>query len=383
MGSSPDGTMEYSLDNRTYSASLPTGTDAGDYEVWYRVKGDSNHNDTAGKKLDNPVTIKPQEVIAPTMEFNPSGASYDGKEHKPTVTVKDNNKRVIPATEYTVDYGTGDWTKAGDYEVKVTDKDGGNYTFTEAKKTFTILVAGQSPLSITNKPGKVQYGDSFTLSAVGGSITGAVAWESSDPQVASIDGSGLVTVHKSGSVTITAKKVADGNYGEVSDTWSFRVEKKPVTAIVTAKDKVYDTTDEADLVITWKDGALLGNDSIPLNLTGKFDNASVGTNKKVTITGARPDNEKYIVDYNETTTASITPAAASVTAPTPLTLEYTGQPQALVTPASRQTEPSPILWMASSMARTSPRAQRQVRIRFGTRSPAMRITRTLPRPWYL
>ena len=329
-GSSPDGTMEYSLDNRTYSASLPTGTDAGDYEVWYRVKGDSNHNDTAGKKLDNPVTIKPQEVIAPTMEFNPSGASYDGKEHKPVVTVKDNNKSVIPETEYTVDFGTGDWTKAGDYEVKVTDKDGGNYTFTEAKKTFTILVAGQSPLSITNKPGKVQYGDSFTLSAVGGSITGAVAWESSDPQVASIDGSGLVTVHKSGSVTITAKKVADGNYGEVSDTWSFRVEKKPVTAIVTAKDKVYDTTDEADLVITWKDGALLGNDSIPLNLTGKFDNASVGTNKKVTITGARPDNEKYIVDYNETTTASITPAAASVTAPTPLTLEYTGQPQALV-----------------------------------------------------
>lgn len=328
-GSSTEGTMEYSLDGKTYSASLPTGANAGSYDVWYRVKGDGNHNDTAGKELGT-VTIAPQTVTAPIIEFNPSGASYDGKEHKPTVTVKDSNNRVIPETEYTVDFGTGDWTKAGDYEVKVTDKDGGNYAFAEAKKTFTILVAGQSPLSITNKPGKVQYGDSFTLSAVGGSITGAVAWESSDPLTASIDDSGLVTVHKSGSVTITAKKVADGNYGEVSDTWSFNAEKKPVTAVVTAKDKVYDTTDEAKLVITWKDGDLLENDSIPLNLTGKFDNAGVGTNKTVTISGAKPDNEKYAVNYNETTTASITPAAATVIAPTPLNVVYSGQPEALV-----------------------------------------------------
>ena len=329
-GSSTEGTMEYSLDGKTYSASLPTGANAGSYDVWYRVKGDGNHNDTAGTKLGT-VTIAPQAVATPIIEFNPSGASYDGKEHKPAVTVKDSNNRVIPATEYTVDFGTGDWTKAGDYEVTVTDKAGGNYALTEAKKTFTILVAGQSPLSITNKPGKVQYGDSFTLSAVGGSISGAVAWESSDPLTASIDNSGLVTVHKSGSVTITAKKVADGNYGEVSDSWSFNAEKKPVTAVVTAKDKVYDTNDEAKLVITWKDGDLLGNDSIPLNLTGKFDNANVGTNKTVNITGAKPDNEKYTVNYNETTTASITPKAASVSGSTPVELTYDGSAQPLVT----------------------------------------------------
>ena len=330
-GSSTDGTMEYSLDNKTYSASLPTGTGAGDYEVWYRVKGDSNHNDTAGTTLGT-VTITPQAVTNLTIEFNPSGASYDGKEHKPTVTVKDNNKRVIPATEYTVDYGTGDWTKAGDYEVKVTAKGGGNYTFSEAKKTFTILVAGQSPLSITNKPGKVQYGDSFTLSAVGGSITGAVAWASSDPQVASINDSGLVTVHKSGSVTITAKKVADGNYGEVSDTWSFRAEKKPVTAIVTAKDKVYDTNAEAELTVTWKDGDILKGDAIIFTpaLSGRFDSAGVGTNKTVTITGTAPASDKYDITLPASTTASITPKPASVTGVTVPALTYNGSEQDLL-----------------------------------------------------
>jgi hypothetical protein len=330
-GSSTEGTMEYSLDNITYSASLPTGTNAGDYEVWYRVKGDSNHNDTAGTKLGT-VTIAPQTVTAPIIEFMPNNIEYDGKMHQPAVTVKDNEGRVIPQTEYTFTYDTAtDWISVGAHKVTITDKDGGNYTFSETTENFTILSAGQGALSIVNQPGKVQYGDSFTLAVSGGTVAGAVTWTSSDPAIASIDHqSGLVTVHKSGGpVTITATRTVPG-YETATATWSFSAGKKPITAIVTAEDKVYDTTDEADLVITWRDGDLIGNDAIPLNLTGKFDNANVGTNKKVNITGTKPTSDKYTVDYNQTTTASITPAAASVTAPTPLTLEYTGQPQALV-----------------------------------------------------
>ncbi len=330
-GSSTEGTMEYSLDNITYSASLPTGTNAGDYEVWYRVKGDSNHNDTAGTKLGT-VTIAPQTVTAPIIEFMPNNIEYDGKMHKPAVTVKDNEGRVIPQTEYTFTYDTAtDWISVGAHKVTITDKNGGNYTFDDAEATFTILPAGQGALSIVNQPGRVQYGDSFTLAVSGGTVAGAVTWTSSNPAIASIDHqSGLVTVHKSGGpVTITAERAVTG-YETVTATWTFSAGKKPVMAIVTAKDKVYDTTDEADLVITWRDGDLIGNDTIPLNLTGKFDNANVGTNKKVNITGAKPTSDKYTVDYNQTTTASITPAAASVTAPTPLTLEYTGQAQALV-----------------------------------------------------
>ena len=335
-GSSPDGTMEYSLDGKTYSASLPTGTNAGDYDVWYRVKGDGNHNDTAGTNLGT-VTIDPQNVAVPIIEFNPSGASYDGKEHKPAVTVKDSNNRVIPETEYTINYGAGDWTKAGDYQVTVTSTGSGNYTFNDTHKTFTILVAGQSPLSITNKPGKVQYGDSFTLSAVGGSITGAVAWESSDPLTASIDSNGLVRVHKSGSVTITAKKVADGNFGEVSDSWSFSAEKRPVTAIVTARNKPYDGGATAKLDISWKDGDLINGDTITLNLTGAFDDANVGTDKIVRITrnGDLPDGGgKYAVTYNNTTTASITAKAATVSGVQSGPWIYSGSEQPLLSGGS-------------------------------------------------
>ena len=334
-GSSSEGTLEYSTDGIAYSASLPTGTDAGSYDVWYRVKGDGNHNDRLGTKLEQSVTIAQQEVADPKIELKPTGASYDGAVHKPEVTVKDNNGRVIPDSEYTVTYGDGNWKDVGKYKVTITDVDGGNYSITEKDAEFEILATGQSPLSITDKPGTVHYGDSFTLSAVGGSGTGTIKWDvTAGTNVAEINQNGFVKIVKSGSVTITATKLADGNYGESTATWTFSAEKKPVAAVVTAKDKEYDGKTDAELVITWKDGDLLRGDTIDLDslLTGKFRNANVGDNKTVTITGEIPDSTKYEISYNTTTTASITPKAATVTAPTQIDggLVYTGQPQPLV-----------------------------------------------------
>ena len=339
-GSATGGAMEYSLDGLTYSASLPTGTGAGDYEVWYRVKGDGNHKDTVGKTLDNQVNIAPQEVAAPIIEFTPDSASYDGAVHKPAVTVKDANHRVIPAEEYTVTYGGTDWKTASSATVKhmvtIGDEAGGNYKITTKSAEFTILMMGQNPLSIVGQPGAIRYGDSFTLSTTGGSGTGAVTWASSDTAVATIGQNGLVKVLKSGAATITATKAADDNYGAVSVSWSFSAEKRAVTPIVAAKDKEYDQNDNADLVITWKDGDLLNGDTIALDsvLTGQFDNANAGDNKQVTIqlkSGAvLPASDKYDIRLPAATTASITPKAASVSGSTATELTYDGSEQNLV-----------------------------------------------------
>ena len=39
-------------DSGEFSADIPTGTNAGDYSVWYKVVGDENHSDT------DPVEVK-------------------------------------------------------------------------------------------------------------------------------------------------------------------------------------------------------------------------------------------------------------------------------------------------------------------------------------
>ena len=46
-GSSDTGTIEYSLDNITYSTDIPEATDAGTYTVWYRVTGNDTYADVA------------------------------------------------------------------------------------------------------------------------------------------------------------------------------------------------------------------------------------------------------------------------------------------------------------------------------------------------
>ncbi len=338
-GSATGGVMEYSLDGKTYSPSLPTGTNAGSYEIWYRVKGDGNHEDTAGEKLAAPVKIARQTVAETDLivEFTPPGASYDGQVHRPSVTVMDAGGRTIPASEYSVGYGATDWTGVGTHTVTITNKTGGNYVIPEKSAVFEILVAGQDPLSIVGQPGAVRYGDTFTLSTSGGSGTGAVSWTSSDTTVAAIDQNGLVRVLTSGGpVTITATKAAGGGFGAMTATWTFSAGKRSVTPVVTADDKVFDGNVNASLHAAWKDGDLLPDDTIDLtSLSGTFSDPNVGTNKTVRISGTAPASDKYAISIPATTTASITPKPATVTGVAPNTdLVYTGRPLELVTEGS-------------------------------------------------
>ena len=59
-GEATGGEMQYALGTATeatgsYTTSIPAKTDAGTYYVWYKVKGDGNHNDTEPKPIS--VTI--------------------------------------------------------------------------------------------------------------------------------------------------------------------------------------------------------------------------------------------------------------------------------------------------------------------------------------
>ena len=68
-GKADGGTMEYALgtDDKTapttgWSTTVPSGKDAGNYFVWYRVKGDASHNDVAAKCV--PATIAADKEVA-------------------------------------------------------------------------------------------------------------------------------------------------------------------------------------------------------------------------------------------------------------------------------------------------------------------------------
>ena len=75
------GEMQYALGNETeatqpYSTSIPTATNAGTYYVWYKVVGDSNHNDTTSSKVEVNIKQADVKVTAPTA----INSTYNGKE---------------------------------------------------------------------------------------------------------------------------------------------------------------------------------------------------------------------------------------------------------------------------------------------------------------
>ena len=93
------GTMQYSLtENGTYSQDSPTGTDAGAYNVWYRVIGDANHNDTAPASVAVSIGKKPLTITGVTA----ASKTYDGTTNADISSVTFDGVTLIRGTDYTV-----------------------------------------------------------------------------------------------------------------------------------------------------------------------------------------------------------------------------------------------------------------------------------------
>jgi len=135
-GVTNDGTFMYSLsENGEYTSNIPTATEVGDYTVWYYVKGDTNHTDSA--KASVMVSIKEGPHIENEEGKMGWEAILDEVEDvvesntKETVTVDMNGTTVVPGDvlenikgkDVTVEFDLGDgivWTVNGK-EITATD----------------------------------------------------------------------------------------------------------------------------------------------------------------------------------------------------------------------------------------------------------------------
>ena len=64
-GSTSDGTITYSTSQSgTYSTAIPQGTNAGTYTVWWKLTGDSNHNDVSATQVSGVSIAKANRTIS-------------------------------------------------------------------------------------------------------------------------------------------------------------------------------------------------------------------------------------------------------------------------------------------------------------------------------
>jgi hypothetical protein len=171
-GSTNYGTLKYSLDNSTWSTSIPTATNYGSYTVYYKVDGDSNVNDVAAQSVA--CSINEKQVTA-TVELSQSAYTYNGSACEPTVTVKDGST-VIDPSEYTVTYSNN--INAGTATVTISDNVGGNYEVI-GSATFAIDKADVTYTAPTTVSSLVYNGNAQELLNAG-TVTGGTIKYSTD-----------------------------------------------------------------------------------------------------------------------------------------------------------------------------------------------------------
>ena len=223
------GTVKYSIDNKNWSTSIPTGKEAKEYTVYYKVEGNKNFKDVDVKEITN--KINPRTI---DLNWNKE-LTYNGKEQLPTATVS--NLADGDKCEITVD--GAQHKNAGTYEAKATKVSNQNYKLPEDVTTsYTI---GKKQLSIEGlKAVNRKYNGTNEVALQGGKLTGVVGNDK-----VSIDMPKMGTVEKSNAgenkaVSYTKSALS----GEDKDNYELSETAWPALTVTISK------TDESNTVIT-------------------------------------------------------------------------------------------------------------------------------------
>lgn len=200
-----DGTIEYKLGkDGAWSANIPTATNAGSYKVYYRIVGDSNHNDFENETLSVNVTISKLKIAKPVADT--TVFTYSGNEQTYNVAAND---------RYTV--SNDKQTNAGNYKVAVALKDKANVSWaddTTADLSFDFNIGKKSVEVVWTKADSYVYNDTALIAPT------AVMTNVKGEEVAlTVSGE---TLDKAGTFTFTAT-TEDTNYELTNATCSVTV----------------------------------------------------------------------------------------------------------------------------------------------------------------
>lgn len=144
------GTVKYSLDNKNWSTSIPTGKATKEYTVYYKVEGNKNFKGVDVQEITN--KINPRTI---DLKWNKE-LTYNGKEQLPTATVS--NLADGDECEITVD--GAQHKNAGTYEATATKVSNQNYKLPEDVTTsYTIK---PKDITVTITPNGGTYGEKIT-----------------------------------------------------------------------------------------------------------------------------------------------------------------------------------------------------------------------------
>jgi len=226
-GSTSDGTIQYSSDGTNWGTTIPQGTNAGIYTSYWRLVGDSNHNDVSSTSVS--ITIAKRGVYLATAPSKVTGLTYTGSAQNLLSggsCVHSSTNPVSVSGTWTYPQGTN----AGTYSslaFTFTPTDTTNYnTLTESQTGSVSIAKASRTISFTDFPQSLSVGDTATLVAQvsAGSGDGTITFASSDTSVVTVSGnSNTITAVGNGRCTISATVSAGTNYDSATTSASLSV----------------------------------------------------------------------------------------------------------------------------------------------------------------
>ena len=238
-GSAEGGEMQYSLDGTNYSTTLPTGTEAKEYTVYYKVVGDKNHNDVAAQSLKVVISkiastgiafveSEAVAIIGETNEFPELSNPYN----LPVEWISKNEDVA------TVDQkGVVTLVSPGEAEIWVVFKGNAVYEPVSARYRLTVVQkpAQKSGTGLafyhgdekTDK-GSATIGEPLDLPYLSNPYGLEVEWLSSNTEVATVDQKGQVTLVGPGVTEIWIVFKGNDQFDSVAAMYRLTVEGQPV-----------------------------------------------------------------------------------------------------------------------------------------------------------
>jgi hypothetical protein len=209
-------TSEVLTDNAPELTFLRSGHSGTVDEVRVRSLGASMTAQGAAWAVDNFTFGAPKTRFRPQISWNqPADILYG------TALTSDHLSAVasVPGT-FVYDPAAGTVLQAGPAQklsAVFTPADADDYQAATASVTITVRKAPQAPLAVAGAPETAALGATFTVTAAGGSGTGAITFSATDACGSS--GAGVITMTKgTGICSIIATRAADMNYEPVSSS---------------------------------------------------------------------------------------------------------------------------------------------------------------------
>ena len=288
-------------EDKDYKVSYIDNLNVGTAKLTIEKVDGGNYNFTKVEKTFNII----EELTSANLTLEKRTYRYNaGNEITPEPIIKNKaGKLLTKDSDYELTYENNKEIGNSAYVI-ITGK--GFYKTPEPLKIqFSIVSKDAQEISFENSEITKIYGDQdFVAKAKLTVGDGTISYTSSNPDVATVDNNGNVTIKSAGNTTITATSSATSEYAETSATYNLIVNKRDISFTASIDGKTYDRNTHAtikDLNFNNLKYSETLTESVDYEVNAEFESSSAADSKIVKITLNLKDTDKTN-NYNLTNT---------------------------------------------------------------------------------